>query len=68
MWFLLMVVILLTNGMSAFSLKVIAGWQLPETVKFRYLTIWYAAGMATLGLPMLLKGIYLRRRELTWGV
>jgi multidrug transporter EmrE-like cation transporter len=67
MWFLLMLVILLTNGMSAFGLKVIAGWGLSGTFKFQYLTIWYAAGLAIIGVPMLLKGVRLGRRELLWG-
>ena len=67
MWFLLMLVILLTNGMSAFGLKVIAGWGLPGTVKFPYLTVWYAAGLVIIGVPMLLKGVRFGRRELLWG-
>ena len=67
MWFLLMLVILLTNGMSAFGLKVIAGWGLPETVKFPYLTIWYAAGLASIGVPMLFKGLRIGRKEMVWG-
>lgn len=67
MWFLLMLVILLTNGMSAFGLKVIAGWGLPGTVKFPYLTVWYAAGLVIIGVPMLLKGVRFGQRELLWG-
>ncbi len=67
MWFLLMIIILLTNGMSAFGLKVIAGWGLPGTIKFPYLTIWYAAGLAIIGVPMLFKGVRLGRREILWG-
>ncbi len=67
MWFLLMIIILLTNGMSSFGLKVIAGWGLPGTVKFPYLTIWYAAGLAIIGVPMLIKGVRLGRSELFWG-
>ena len=59
MWFLLMLVILLTNGMSAFGLKVIAGWGLPVTVKFPYLTVWYAAGLAIIGVPMIIRGVRL---------
>ena len=68
MWFWLVLLILMTNGMSAFGLKVVAAWQLQDTVKFPYLTIWYAAGMATLGLPMLLKGLQIGRKELALGV
>jgi multidrug transporter EmrE-like cation transporter len=67
MWFLLMIIILLTNGMSAFGLKVIAGWALPVSVKFPYLTIWYAAGLASIGAPMVFRGVRLGRRELLWG-
>ncbi len=67
MWALLMLIILLTNGMSAFGLKVIAGWALPESVRFPYLSIWYAAGLVSIGLPMLLRGVRLSRREVVWG-
>ena len=67
MWFLLMLVILLTNGMSAFGLKVIAGWALPETAKFPYLSIWYAAGLVSIAVPMLIKGLRMGRKEMLWG-
>jgi len=67
MWFLLMLVVLLTNGMSAFGLKMIAGWSLPGTVKYPYLTAWYAAGLASIAIPMLLKGVRVGKRELAWG-
>ncbi len=67
MWFLLMVVILLTNGMSAFGLKMLAGWGLPETVKYPYLTIWYAGGLAAIALPMILKGMRVGKTEIFWG-
>ena len=67
MWLLMMLVILLTNGMSAFGLKVIAGWALPQAAKFPYLTVWYAAGFAAVGVPMWLKGTRARWRELGWG-
>jgi len=67
MWFLLMLVILVTNGMSAFGLKMIAGWMLPETVKYPYLTTWYAGGLAGIALPMLLKGMRLGKTEIFWG-
>lgn len=67
MWFWLVLLILMTNGMSAFGLKVVAEWHLQDSVKFPYLAIWYAAGTATLGLPMLIKGIRMGRKELTLG-
>jgi len=67
MWFLLMLVILLTNGMSAFGLKMIAGWALPETVKYPYLTVWYAGGLAGVALPMMLRGLKVGKTEILWG-
>ncbi len=67
MWFLLMLVILLTNGMSAFGLKVIAAWGLPQSAKFPYLAVWYAAGFACIALPMFIKGGRVRAKELGWG-
>jgi drug/metabolite transporter (DMT)-like permease len=67
MWFLLMLVIFLTNGMSAFGLKMIAAWGLSETVKYPYLTVWYAGGLAAIALPKLLKGMRVGRTELFWG-
>ncbi len=67
MWFLLMLVILLTNGMSSFGLKMIAAWGLPETVKYPYLTVWYAGGLAVIALPMLWKGMRLGKIEVAWG-
>jgi len=67
MWFLLMLVILLTNGMSAFGLKMIAGWALPESVKYPYLTVWYAGGLAVIALPMILRGLKLGKTEILWG-
>jgi multidrug transporter EmrE-like cation transporter len=66
-WFLLMLVILLTNGMSAYGLKVIAAWGLPETAKFPYLTVWYAAGLVIIGVPTLLQGVRITVREVGWS-
>lgn len=62
-----MLVILLTNGMSAFGLKMIAGWALPETVKYPYLTVWYAGGLAVIAIPLILKGLKLGKTEILWG-
>lgn len=67
MWFVLMLVMLLANGMSAFGLKVISGWGLPETSKFPYLTVWYAAGFACIAVPMLVKRSGVGVKELGWG-
>jgi multidrug transporter EmrE-like cation transporter len=67
MWFLLMLVVLLTNGMSSFGLKMLAGWQLPGVVKFPYLTVWYAAGLASITFPSLVKGFHIGKKETVLG-
>jgi multidrug transporter EmrE-like cation transporter len=67
MWFLLMLVIFLTNGMSAFGLKMLAGWGVPESVKYPYLTAWYAGGLAAIALPKLLQGLRVGKTEIIWG-
>ncbi len=66
-WFLLMAVILITNGMSAFGLKVIVGWGLPESAQFPYLTVWYAAGLLSVAIPSLIAAMHIRWRELGWS-
>jgi multidrug transporter EmrE-like cation transporter len=60
-------VILLTNGMGAFGLKIIASWGLPPGIKFPYLTLWYAAGLPLIGIPMFLRGAHGGLKELCWG-
>jgi len=67
MWFVLMLVMLFTNGMSAFGLKIISTWRLPENTKLSYLTVWYAAGFACIALPMLVKRSAVGLKELGWG-
>jgi len=66
-WYLLMVIVLATNGMSAYGLKVIAGWGLPETARFQYLACWYAAGFLAIGVPMALQGVRPALREVGWS-
>jgi multidrug transporter EmrE-like cation transporter len=66
-WFLLMLVILLTNGMGSYGLKVIAAWGLPETAKFPYLTVFYAAALLSIGVPILFQGARFTWREVGWG-
>lgn len=66
-WFLLMLVILLTNGMSAYGLKVIAAWGLPEAARFPYLTVWYAAGLLSIGVPVLFQRLRFAWREVEWS-
>jgi drug/metabolite transporter (DMT)-like permease len=66
-WYLLMLVILLTNGMSSYGLKVIAGWGLPESAKFPYLTVWYAAGLLIIGVPTVFQGVRFKVREVGWS-
>ncbi len=67
-WITLMIIVLLTNGMSAFGLKVIAAWGLPGSMKFGYLTVWYAVGTIAVAIPVLVKrGHTWRTKEIAWG-
>ena len=68
MWFALMLLILLTNGMSAYGLKVIAEWGLPEATRFPYLAVWYAAGLAITLAALPARRIRVQRREWWWGL
>src|SRR5208282_5567266 len=47
--------------------KMLAGWELPATIKYPYLTVWYAGGLAAIALPMLLKGLRVGKMEIFWG-
>ena len=60
-------VILLTNGMSAYGLEVIAAWGLPDTAKFQYLAVWYGAGLAVIGVPLLIQRARIAVREVGWS-
>jgi drug/metabolite transporter (DMT)-like permease len=66
-WPLLMLIILATNGMSAFGLKVIVAWGLSKTVTFPYLTVWYAAGFLCVGALLLFARTKARWQDLGWG-
>jgi multidrug transporter EmrE-like cation transporter len=67
MWLILMLIILLANGMSSFGLKVLAAWGLPPAIKFPYLTIWYAAGLLSFGIPLLWRKERGGWKEAGWG-
>jgi drug/metabolite transporter (DMT)-like permease len=45
----------------------LAGWGLAETVKYPYLTVWYAGGLVVIALPMMFKGMRIGRTEILWG-
>jgi multidrug transporter EmrE-like cation transporter len=62
-----MLIILVTNGMSAFGLRVLSAWGLPSNAKFPYLTVWYAAGFACIAILMLWRGIRGGMKEVGWG-
>lgn len=66
-WVLLMVIILLTNGISAFGLKVLPAWGLSSSITYPYLTIWYAAALVCAAIPMLLRKVRGGRKEIFWG-
>ena len=62
-----MLIILLTNGVSAFGLRVLSAWGLPSNTKFPYLTVWYGAGFACIAILMLLRGVRGGLKEAGWG-
>ncbi len=67
MWLILMLIILLTNGMSSFGLKVLPAWGLSSSIQYPYLTVWYAAGLLSIGVPMLVRGLKAGRKEMWCG-
>lgn len=67
LWLLLMLLILATNGMSAFGLKIIADWGLAKSETFPYLTVWYAAGFFCGMIYLAYKRLRPTWRELVWG-
>jgi drug/metabolite transporter (DMT)-like permease len=67
MWLFLMLIILLANGMSSFGLKILTAWGLPTSIKFPYLTIWYAAGLFCFGIPLLWRKERGGWKEAGWG-
>ncbi len=67
LWVTLMGIVLLTNGMSAFGLKAIAAWKLPESLQPSYFALWYAAGMFIVAVPAWARGARPRMREAGWG-
>jgi len=62
-----MLIILLTNGMSSFGLKVLPTWGFSSSITYAYLTVWYAAGLVCIGAPMLFKGLKGGLKEMWLG-
>jgi multidrug transporter EmrE-like cation transporter len=40
---------------------------LPESAKFPYLTVWYAAGLLIIGVPTVFQGVRFKVREVGWS-
>ena len=66
-WLPLMLIILLTNGMSSFGLKVLVSWGMPASTKFPYLTVWYASGFVLIAIQMLWSKVRWGAKEARWG-
>ncbi|HEX2524126.1 MAG TPA: hypothetical protein VHP35_18610 [Terriglobia bacterium] len=45
MWYKMMTVAFLTNGLGVFGTRVLTGWHLAESFKFQYLVFWYGSGL-----------------------
>jgi len=67
LWALLMLIILVTNGMSAFGLKIIAAWGLSQSVTFPYLTVWYAAGFLCISGLLFFNRSKMGWEDFVWG-
>jgi drug/metabolite transporter (DMT)-like permease len=67
MWLILMLIILLTNGMSSFGLKVLSAWGISSSIKYQYLTIWYAAGALCIAIPMVVHRTRSGKKEALWA-
>jgi multidrug transporter EmrE-like cation transporter len=45
MWYKMMTVAFLTNGLGIFGTRVLTGWGWAEFYKFQYLVFWYGSGL-----------------------
>jgi multidrug transporter EmrE-like cation transporter len=64
MWFRMMMLAFITNGLGVFGTRILTGWNLAEQYKFRYLVFWYGAGFLLAALLFLREGFTFRGREL----
>ena len=44
MWYRMMIVAFVANGMGVFGARILTGWNWAEQFKFQYLVFWYGAG------------------------
>jgi multidrug transporter EmrE-like cation transporter len=64
MWFRMMMLAFITNGLGVLGTRILTGWNLAEQYKFRYLVFWYGAGFLLAALLFLREGFTFRGREL----
>jgi|SRR5579862_1470787 multidrug transporter EmrE-like cation transporter len=64
MWFRLILVAFITNGLGAFGLRILAGMGFADRYKFHYLVGLYLGGAAVAGLAYFLHNRRPMRREL----
>jgi drug/metabolite transporter (DMT)-like permease len=64
MWVRLIVVASITNGLSAFGLRVLAGWGLAGKHDFHYLVALYVGGAIIASLVYFLYGTRLKRHDI----
>lgn len=67
MWYRMMAVAFLTNGLGVFGTRILAGWNWAEPYKFQYLVLWYASGLVFALILYWREGISFTWRELTIG-
>jgi len=63
MWYRMMTIAFLTNGLGIFGTRVLAGWNIADKYKFQYLVFWYGSGFILALLLLLRNGFSLTMRE-----
>jgi multidrug transporter EmrE-like cation transporter len=63
MWYRMMTIAFVTNGLGIFGTRVLVGWNVADKYKFQYLVFWYGAGFVLALLLLLRDGVTLTSRE-----
>jgi len=65
MWYRMMIVAFVANGLGIFGARILTGWDLAEQFKFQYLVFWYGAGFLFAALVFLRERFKFSWREMT---
>ena len=67
MWYRMMAIAFITNGLSAFGVRILQDLGLAGTHSFLYLAIWYLAGLAVSLIALIVKSPRLSGSEIAIG-